>query len=206
MCRRVPVRPVRFNVRSLRVAVVAALLLGGLSAGVSEAQFGRQYGRRRREPRFYTNPNSSQAVRQWFPSAASVTQVEGTPPHITVYGAPSGAGGQAPVLGYAFWTTDLVPSEEGYHGPIKMLVGLMPNGRITGVVVDSDTEPYGYFSVEPPEFGAQFAGKSILDHFRVGDDVDAVSRASISVGSATRAIRDSVRIMARAVLKPGDVR
>ena len=200
------VRPAWFTTRTRRVAVAAVLLLGGLSTGVSEAQFGRQYGRRRREPRFYTNPNTSQAVRQWFPSAASVTQVEGTPPHITVYGAPPSAGQQAPVLGYAFWTTDLVPNEEGYHGPIKMLVGLMPNGRITGVVVDSDTEPYGYFSVEPAEFGAQFAGKSVLDHFRVGDDVDAVSRASISVGSATRAIRDSVRIMARAVLKPADVR
>ena len=206
MCQGLSGRSTWFSARSVRVAIVAALCLGGVSTGVSEAQFGRQYGRRRREPRVYTNPNSSQAVRQWFPSAASITAVEGTPAHITVYGPPPVAGAPAPVLGYAFWTTDLVPTEEGYHGPIKMLVGLLPNGRITGVVVDSDTEPYGYFSVEPAEFGAQFAGKSILDHFRVGDDVDAVSRASISVGSATRAIRDSVRIMARAVLKPSDVR
>ena len=74
------------------------------------------------------------------------------------------------------------------------------------VVVDSDTEPFGYFSVEPSAFGTQFAGKSILDHYRVGDDVDSVSRASISVNSATRAVRYSVRIMARALLNPADVK
>ena len=87
-----------------------------------------------------------------------------------------------------------------------MLVGLTPAGRLTGVVVDSDTEPFDYFSIEPAEFGAQFASKSILDRFRVGEDVDAVSRASISVGSATRAIRDSVRVMVRALLNPADVK
>lgn len=173
---------------------------------IAVAEPGAQYGRRRRQPRLYENPNSSLALRQWFPNATAVSQAEGTPPHITVSGPPARAGAAPSVLGYAFWTTDLVPNEVGYHGPIRMLVGLTPTGRITGVVVDSDTEPYGYFSVEPAEFGAQFAGKSILDRFRVGDDVDAVSRASISVGSATRAIRDSVRIMARALLNPADVK
>lgn len=177
-----------------------------LLCSIAVAEPGAQYGRRRREPRLYANPNSSLALRQWFPNATAISPSEGTPPHITVSGPPSRPGGAPTVLGYAFWTTDLVPNEVGYHGPIRMLVGLTPTGRLTGVVVDSDTEPFGYFSVEPPEFGAQFAGKSIFDKFRVGDDVDAVSRASISVGSATRAIRDSVRIMARAVLNPADVK
>ena len=183
-------------------AVLFVLLLCGLTAETASAQ----YGRRRRAPRAYSNPNSALALKQWFPAAASFSHLEGTPPHITAYDAPSRQGAAPRILGYAFWTTDLAPNEVGYHGPIRMLVGLTPNGRLAGIVVDSDTEPYGYFSVEPPEFAAQFAGKSILDHFRVGDDVDAVSRASISIGSATRAIRDSVRVMARAVLNPADVR
>ncbi len=182
--------------------VLFVLLLCSLAV----AEPGAQRGRRRREPRLYSNPNSSLALRQWFPNATAVSPVEGTPPHMTISGPPARQGGAPTVLGYAYWTTDLVPNEVGYHGPIRMLVGLTPAGRITGVVVDSDTEPFGYFSVEPTEFGAQFAGKSIFDHFRVGDDVDAVSRASISVGSAARAIRDSVRIMARALLNPADVK
>lgn len=182
--------------------ILCALLMLSAAAATPSAQFGR----RRREPRVYTNPNSALALKQWFPTAASFSGTEGQPPHVTAFGSPLRAGGVPPVLGYAFWTTDLAPSEVGYHGAIKMLVGLTPNGRLTGIVVDSDTEPFGYFSVETPEFARQFSGKSILDRFRVGDDVDAVSRASISVGSATRAIRDSVHLMARALLNPADVK
>jgi hypothetical protein len=54
--------------------------------------------------------------------------------------------------------------------------------------------------VQPPEFAAQFKGKKVSDPFRVGGDVDAVSRASISINSAARAIRDSSRLMAGQVL------
>jgi hypothetical protein len=79
-------------------------------------------------------------------------------------------------------------------------------GIITGVVVDYHSEPYGYFSVEPDNFAEQFKGKSIRDQFKVGGDIDAVSRASLSIGSATRAIRDSARMMARQFLSPDAVK
>ena len=75
-----------------------------------------------------------------------------------------------------------------------------PKATIVGVIVDYDSEPYGYFSVEPPKFAAQFKGKTINDPFRVGVDVDAVSRASLSINSATRAIRDSSRMVAKTLL------
>lgn len=177
------------------------LLLAVVATATTDAQ-----GRRRRRDRSYSNPDSALALRQWFPNATAVSPSEGTPPHITISGPPARPGGPPTVLGFAYWTTDLVPNEVGYHGPIRMLVGLTPTGRITGIVVDSDTEPFGYFSVEPPEFAAQFTNKSIFDRFRVGEDVDAVSRASITINSATRAIRDSVRIAARALLNPADVK
>jgi len=80
------------------------------------------------------------------------------------------------------------------------------SGVLTGVIVDYDSEPYGYFSVEPKEFAVQFTNKSIRDPFRVGGDVDAVSRASLSINSAARAIRDSSRMMARALLTPDAVK
>jgi hypothetical protein len=83
-----------------------------------------------------------------------------------------------------------------------MLVGLDMTGILTGVIVTYDSEPYGYFSVEPPKFAAQFKGKKINDPFRVGADVDAVSRASITIGSATRAIRDASRMVAQKLLPP----
>ena len=53
---------------------------------------------------------------------------------------------------------------------------------------------------------AQFTGKSVRAPFRVGEDVDAVSRASITVNGATRAIRDSARTMAKAFLDPAAVK
>ncbi|HEV3140268.1 MAG TPA: FMN-binding protein, partial [Vicinamibacterales bacterium] len=122
------------------------------------------------------------------------------PLHFTAYGVDPKTNPKAPAIGYAFWTTDMVPQEHGYHGPIHILVGLDLKGIITGAIVDYHSEPYGYFSVEPPKFGAQFKGKTIKDPFVVGRDVDAVSRASISIYSATRAIRDGSRMVAAKLL------
>jgi hypothetical protein len=89
---------------------------------------------------------------------------------------------------------------------MHFLVGLDLTGIITGVVLDYDSEPYGYFSVQPPAFVAQFKGKSVRDPFRLGQDIDAVSRASITMNSAVRAIRDSTRTMARQFLNPASVK
>jgi NosR/NirI family nitrous oxide reductase transcriptional regulator len=138
---------------------------------------------------------------QLFPSAQSFSPKGGDPPHIKAFGAAAGAG-QAPILGYAFWTTELEPLERGYDGPIKILVGLDPTGILTGIVVAEHNEPYGNFSVDVPRFPAQFRGKNIRDPFRVGGDVDAVSRATITVTSAARAVRNSARRVARQLLTP----
>ena len=83
-----------------------------------------------------------------------------------------------------------------------MLIGMDTAGRLTGVIVDRHTEPYGDFSIEPPGFGAQFKGKSVRDRFEVGADVDAVSRATITIRAAAREVRDSARMVARAVPQP----
>jgi NosR/NirI family nitrous oxide reductase transcriptional regulator len=133
---------------------------------------------------------------QLFPSASSFSPKASDPPHYKAL-----AGDQS-VVGYAFWTTELEPLERGFDGPIKMLVGLDPKGLLTGVVVVQHNEPYGNFSIEPPRFSAQFKGKNIRDPFKVGTDVDAVSRATITITSATRAIRNSARRVARQLLVP----
>jgi NosR/NirI family transcriptional regulator, nitrous oxide reductase regulator len=156
--------------------------------------------------RIFTNPKPDAHLKRLFPNAASFSPLSGNPLHFTAYGADPQKNPSQDPLGFAFWTTDLVPNEHGYHGPIHILVGMNMSGILTGVVVDYDSEPYGYFSVEPKEFAAQFTNKSIRDPFRVGGDVDAVSRASLSVNSAARAIRDSSRMMARALLTPDAVK
>jgi NosR/NirI family nitrous oxide reductase transcriptional regulator len=135
-----------------------------------------------------------------FPTATKFSPKQSAPPHFKAYGVD--ASKRETLLGVAFWTTEIEPLERGYDGPIKILVGMNLQGVLTGVVVSEHHEPYGYFSVDRKEFASQFIGKDIRDPFQVGSDVDAVSRASISIGSATRAIRNSARRVARQLLTP----
>lgn len=172
--------------RKKLAALVLSLCCGGAVAAAAD--------------RIFTTPNPAAELKRLFPNASAFSPLAGEPLHFKAYAADPKTNPSAPPLGVAFWTTDLVPQEHGYHGPIHILVGMDMTGVLTGVVVTYDSEPYGYFSVEPPKFAMQFKGKSIRDPFRVGDDVDTVSRASISVGSATRAIRDSVRLVAKQLL------
>jgi NosR/NirI family nitrous oxide reductase transcriptional regulator len=137
-------------------------------------------------------------LKQLFPTASAFSPKAGDPPHYTAMGA-AARGAQMP-LGYAFYTTEVVPLERGYGGPIVMLVGIDLNGKITGVQVVEHHEPYGDFSIDRPEFAAQFRGKDVRSPFKLGEDVDAVSRATITMSSATRAIRTSVRKVARTLL------
>jgi NosR/NirI family nitrous oxide reductase transcriptional regulator len=140
-------------------------------------------------------------LKQLFPAASTFSPKGGDPPHFKAFSNDPRTGLQT-LLGFAFWTTELAPLERGYDGPIKILVGLDPKGILTGIVVADHHEPYGSFSIDPPRFPAQFKGKDIRDAFKVGADVDAVSRATISITSASRAIRYSSRQVARQLLAP----
>jgi transcriptional regulator of nitric oxide reductase len=153
----------------------------------------------------FIDPLPVARLSQLFPSAAAFTQ-RGTvdPLYFTAYSANPTSPAARPI-GYAFWTTDLVPEQLGYHGHIHMLIGMDTAGRLTGLIVDRHTEPYGEFSIEPLAFAAQFKGKSIRDRFEVGADVDAVSRATITIRAAAREVRDSARMVARAVLSPAAI-
>lgn len=139
-------------------------------------------------------------LQRLFPAATSFSSKESGPPHFKAFG--KGRDGQATQLGVAFWSTEVEPLERGYDGPIKMLIGLTMTGTLAGVLVVEHHEPYGYFSVDRPEFAAQFAGKDIRAPFKIGADIDTVSRASITMASATRAIKNSSRRVARQLLKP----
>ena len=146
-------------------------------------------------------PDPLQArLKRVFPAATAFSPKQaGPPPHFIAY---IGEANSRTIAGYAFWTTELEPLERAYDGPIKMLVGVDTNGILTGVLVTEHREPYGYFSVDRAEFAAQFRGKNIRDPFKVGGDVDGVSTATISITSASRAIRNASRRIARALITP----
>ena len=139
-------------------------------------------------------------LKQLFPAATSFSSKAGEPPHFKAYtGDPALPQSLA---GYAFWTTELQPLERAYDGPIKMLVGMNTKGVLSGIIVVQHNEPYGDFSIDLPKFAKQFQNKDIRDAFKVGTDIDAVSRATISVTSASRAVRNSARRVARQFLTP----
>jgi transcriptional regulator of nitric oxide reductase len=142
------------------------------------------------------DPMLQRHLRGLFPAAASFSSKEGEPPHFKAYDQ------RQTITGYAFWTTELEPLERGYDGPIKILVGMSTTGVLTGIVVTQHNEPYGNFSIDLPQFPAQFKDKNIRDPFRVGGDIHAVSRATMTVTSAARAVRNSARRVARALLTP----
>ena len=137
-------------------------------------------------------------IKRLFPNATNISPKVAEPPHYKVYaGDPKDPNA---LLGFAFWTTELTPLERGYDGPIKVLVGMTPQAKLTGIVIAEHKEPYGDFSIDTPQFAAQFKGKDVRDPFKLGEDVDAVSRATITMSSAVRTIRNSARRMARQFL------
>ena len=134
-------------------------------------------------------------LKRLFPAATTFSPKGGDPPHVKAYNGDT-------LLGYAFWTTEILPLERGYGGPIAILIGMDTKGLLSGQVIIEHHEPYGDFSIEPPAFAAQFKGKDVRDPFKLGEDIDAVSRATITMSSAVRTIRNSARRIARSYLTP----
>jgi NosR/NirI family nitrous oxide reductase transcriptional regulator len=134
-------------------------------------------------------------LKRLFPAATTFSPKAGDPPHVKAYNGET-------LLGYAFWTTEILPLERAYGGPIAVLVGMDTKGILSGIVIVEHHEPYGDFSIDPPGFAAQFKGKDVRDPFKLGEDIDAVSRATITMSSAVRTIRNSSRRIARAYLTP----
>lgn len=177
------------------IALVAALLATAPVLVVAQSVAG------------FIDPMPTARLKTLFPAAVTFTpRGDKDPLFFTAYGVDPTKNPSARPLGWAFWTTDLIPGELGYHGHIHMLIGMTPQGRITGVIMDRNTEPYGDISINKPEFPLQFKGKSIRDKFEVGQDVDVTSRATISVRAAAREIREASRMVAKSVINPKDLR
>ena len=172
-----------------RVVLVGAVLIGVLTIVIAG------------QTHLAIDPKLPGLVKQLFPATKGISDKAIDPPHYKIYASDPLADPDA-FTGVVFWTTEVEPIERGYDGPIKILVGMDTKGILTGIIVAQHHEPYGDFSIEPPQFAAQFVGKSIRDPFKVGVDIDAVSRATITINSAVRAIRTSARRVAVRVLVP----
>ncbi|MDP6580448.1 MAG: FMN-binding protein [Vicinamibacterales bacterium] len=138
-------------------------------------------------------------LREVFPDASDFSLKAGDLPYFEAFRTDPQTGRRV-LAGFVFYTTDLEPLERGYTGPIKILVGMTIEGTLTGSKMIENREPFGYFTIDTSGFHDQFTGKSVFDQFEVGQDIDAVSGATVTVASATRSIRLGVRRIARQYL------
>lgn len=102
----------------------------------------------------------------------------------------------------AFSTYDITPSIRGYAGPIKLLLALSPDGKITGIKIleHKETKNYVHY-MESPEYLQHFLNKGVNDPFEIDKDIDAISRATVSVEAMAKTVKESSRLIASNVLK-----
>lgn len=148
------------------------------------------------------NEEDLELLKGVMPQADSFSEKSGEPPVYQAFGE-AGENGEAPLIGYLFETPDFPPEEIGYSAPIQVLVGMDLEGILTGIKVLYYRESYmsirGDF-LATERFPFQFKGMSVSDGFRVGRDVDGVSRATLTSWATSRGIRNSARRVAQAYL------
>jgi ferredoxin/Na+-translocating ferredoxin:NAD+ oxidoreductase RnfG subunit len=178
------------QVRSVfaRLCCVALCLLCCAQAALAQTPFNRAI--------------TPELLQQLMPAATRFSEKAGTPPVITAYGpvADTGADG---IIGYVFQTSDLPPLEVGFSAPIEVLVALDTQATVTAIKVLDYNESFrssrGDF-LSARGFQEQFRSKPLSDEFRVGRDIDGVSRATITSWATTRGIYNAARRVAQVYL------
>lgn len=148
------------------------------------------------------------AVQQLFPSATRLIEKQGTPPVYQAFQLDQ-------LLGYAFESTDY-SSLQGFSGkPIRLLIGMTPEGKLTGVSVLEHHEPvflHGLGEQALFDFAGQYAGRNIATPIVVGSThggsvdgdavgyIDGVSKATVSVVILNETVLQSAMTVARALL------
>ncbi len=122
-------------------------------------------------------------VRELFPQATRVGALEGDPPSAPVYR-------EDVLIGYVYFTRDVLPIPAYSGKPINNIVGLDTSGRVIGVRIVEHEEPILVIGIKPKDlerFVAQYAGKSAFDPVAVGGSlregdivIDGITGASIT--------------------------
>ena len=102
------------------------------------------------------------------------------------------------LLGYCVQVT-----VQGFNGEIRLLVGVTPEGEVTGVVVLDEQESKG-LGAEREEFLAQFSGRSGTITVNQGRNaVDAVSGATITSQAVAEGVSTALSVVAHLDLEGG---
>ena len=174
--------------RYIRRCLPVLLLLAGSSLGLAQTQWQNL---------------ETDWLSEVMPAASSFSEKSGSPPVIRAYGSAA----QEEIRGYLFTTPDVPPEELGFSGTIHMLIGMDLDGVLTGVKVLHYEESYKSFRgdfIGDSGIASGLRGKSVSDEFRLGVDVDAISRATISSWALARGARNAARRVAENYLTESD--
>lgn len=88
-------------------------------------------------------------------------------------------------------------ANDGYGGPLRVLVGIDLQGYVTGLRIVEQRETPSYLKrVLAAKYLDQFPGKPYNDHFTLRRDIDAVSGATSTSSAIASSIRDASRAVA----------
>ncbi len=91
----------------------------------------------------------------------------------------------------------VISEAEGYGGPLIIGIRASAEGEIAEILSLENKETPAYFEkLRKNRFFRQFAKKTVSADFLVGEDIDAVSGATISSQGFTAAVRDAMHVAA----------
>ncbi len=128
------------------------------------------------------------AIRRSFPSAVRV-DLTAPPPGSQGVRAVHVAHDASGVIGYGVEQTVVSRS-----GPFVILVLISPDLRVREATILSYPGERGR-EVRSPAFTQQFVGKGLDDPLRLGQDIDAMTGATISSRAMTEGVRQAVRVV-----------
>ncbi len=132
------------------------------------------------------------AYRAVMPDAADFAELEpattSLPAGVTVDEVMAAVSGDNATVGYVVKAT----SSNGYGGNVTIAVGILPDGKILGISVISQSETAGLGAKCAEEgFTSQFAGLfGTVEYTKTGEEgkVDALSGATITTNAVTEAV------------------
>jgi Na+-translocating ferredoxin:NAD+ oxidoreductase RnfG subunit len=96
----------------------------------------------------------------------------------------------------------LIQEGQGYGGPFVLGIRINDDAKVHEILPLDDKETPAFIKmVKEADYRAQFIGKSVTDNFIVGNDIDAVSGATVTTMAATQAVRNGAHIAAVSYFK-----
>ena len=91
----------------------------------------------------------------------------------------------------------LITEGQGYGGPFVLGIRIKDDAKVHEIIPLDDKETPAFIKkVREANFRDQFIGRGVADNFIVGNDIDAVSGATITTMAATEAVRSGAHVAA----------